>query len=504
MKMKYRFAAILLTFAIFSSCVPSTDVSTEPSPSVELSSEPTAAVEMNYFRYTGKSSFYPLWAQPNSEFTVTKTQYFIGEKAYYKTEQGFTVGGYLEREDIEGREDIAAVGLYSTAAKYFASPNSKALYDENGHISEILYLYSDGEYHAEPPEGEDVPTEPPKSVYEGTDRVAKLSYSEDDINLSYEEYFSKPRAVTAWYSCVQVLDDQNRQWDVEWAKKEALGDWYIQALEDGTIVSQYFEYAEHSEYLYGIGDPTRVYYTDGGAIYVRTLGDDSEAETLYTAEDSRVISIGGNEIVLFFMTSDYKIYRLHLPSGTVDFMCDTAFDFEAGLKGYEMYIYNHAWEGYQDTRAMLNDDDYYREEYVKYWGAELAEQIANDDASYAEWAKRDHTEEIENWCSQAKEYMPVSGYFEILSNNDVRFTVMGQNWLPTDIDACNNDTDWFSHIIFGSGSYFYGDYVTYSAALGKFGAPWRALYLLNVPYEQWMDFDEFVDYFGGVPPHSGI
>lgn len=489
MKTIYKFAATLLLLATLVSCAPSTE------PTVEPSAEPTAAVEMNYFRYTGKSSFYPLWAQPNSEFTVTKTQ--------YGTDRKFTVGGYLEREDIEGREDIAAVGLYSTAAEYFATPNSKALYDENGHISEILYLYSDGEYHAEPPEGDDIPTEPPRSVYEGTSRVATLTYSEDDINLSYEEYFSKPRAVTAWYSCVQVLDDQSRQWEAERAKEKGWGDWYIQALEDGTIVSQYFEYAEHSDF-YGIGDPTSVYYTDGDAIYVRTLGDDGEAEMLYTAEDSRVISIGGNEIVLFFMTSDYKIYRLHLPSGTVDFMCDTAFDFEAGLKGYEMYIYNHAWEGYQDTRAMLKDDDYFREEYVKYWGAELAEQIANDDASYAEWAKRDHTEEIEHWCSQAKEYMPVSGYFEILSNNDVRFTVMGQNWLPTDIDVCNNDTDWFSHIVFGTGSYFYGDYVTYSAALGKFGATDRALDLLGIPEEQRMTFDEFVDYYGGTPPHSGI
>ena len=481
MKMK-RVLSMLLLLTTLTACAPSSEPSAEPTV------EPTAAVEMNYFRYTGKSSFYPLWAQPNSEFTVTKTQ--------YGTDRKFTEGGYLEREDIEGREDIAAVGLYSTAAEYFATPNTKALYDENGHISEILYLYSDGEYHAEPPEGDDIPTEPPRSVYEGTDRVAKLSYSEDDINLSYEEYFSKPRAVTAWYSGASTLDDKFRPGAAKWAQERGW-DWFGQALDDGTIVSYYYdnEYGTNAE---------SVYYTDGDAIYVRVLGDDSEAETLYTAEDSRVISIGGNEIVLFFMTSDYKIYRLHLPSGTVDFMCDTAFDFEAGLKGYEMYIYNHAWEGYQDTRAMLNDDDYYREKYVEYWGAELAEQIANDDASYAEWAKRDHTEEIENWCSQAKEYMPVSGHFEILSNNDVRFTAMGQNWLPTDIDVCNNDTDWFSHIIFGSGSYFYGDYVTYSAALGKFGAPWRALYLLNVPYEQWMDFDEFVDYFGGVPPHSGI
>lgn len=485
MKTIYKFAATLLLLATLVSCTPSAEPSTEPT--VEPSAEPSAAVEMNYYRYVGASSFYPIWAQPNSEYVYTENRYGNDRK--------FIKGGYLTREEIEGREDIAAEGLYSTDDEYFAQLNTKALYDETGHISEILYLYNDGEYHTEPPEGDDVPTEPPKSVNVGPGGAATLTYSEDDINLSYEEYFSKPRYVTAWYSSASTLDDKYRPGAAKWARERGW-DWFGQALDDGTIVSYYYdEYGTNAE---------SVYYTDGDAIYVRALGDDSEVETLYTPEDSRVISVGGNEIVLFFMTSDYKIYRLHLPSGTVDFMCDTAFDFEAGLKGYEMYIYNHAWESYQDTRSMLNDDDYYREEYAEYWGTELAEQIANDDASYAEWAKRDHTEEIEQWCSQAKEYMPVSGYFEILSNNDVRFTVMGQNWLPTDIDVCNNDTDWFSHIVFGTGSYFYGDYVTYSAALGKFGAPWRALYLLGIPEEQRMTFDEFVDYYGGTPPHSGI
>lgn len=91
-----------------------------------------------------------------------------------------------------------------------------------------------------------------------------------------------------------------------------------------------------------------------------------------------------------------------------------------------------------------------------------------------------------------------------MAQYDVRFTVLGGSWTPTDIDIGNNDTDWFSNIAYGTGSYFYGDYVTYSAALGKFGATERALDLLNIPQEQRMTFEEFCDYYGGYPPHSGI
>lgn len=434
MKTIYKFAATLLLLATLVSCAPSAEPTSSAEPSSDPSAEPTAAVEMNYFRYVGASSFYPLWAQPNSEYVYTENRYGNDRK--------FVKGGYLTREEIEGREDIAAEGLYSTDDEYFAQLNTKAVYDETGHLSRILYLYSDGEYYVDPPEGDDIPTLPPEDVHIQTSDPLYLT-DVGSADMSYEEYFSVPRYVEPWYNNPR----------------------------DGAY-----------EILYELTPETE--------------------EIL--AQYDIISGIHGNEIVLFFMTSDYKIYRLHVPSGTVDFMCDTAFDFEAGLKGYEMYIYNHAWESYQDTRAMLNDDDYFREAYVEYWGAELAEQIANDDASYAEWAKRDHTEDIEHWCSQAKEYMPVSGYFEILSNNDVRFTVMGDSWLPIEPDVGYRDTDWFSHVIFGSGSYFYGDYVIYSAALGKFGSPWRALYLLGIPSEQWMTYDEFCDYYGGIPPHSGI
>ena len=426
MKLK-RILATLLLLATLTACAPSG----EPTATAEPTVEPTAAVEMNYYRYTGASSFYPLWAQPNSEYVYTENRYGNDRK--------FIKGGYLTREEIEGREDIAAEGLYSTAAEYFAQLNTKAVYDENGHLGEILYLYSDGEYHADPPEGDDIPTLPPEDVHIQTSDPLYLT-DVGSADMSYEEYFSVPRYVEPYYN-----------------------------------------------------NPRDMAYRQ---LYEMT----PEIEEMLAPYD--IISlVHGNQIVLFFMTADYKIYRLHVPSGTVDFMCDTAFDFEAGLKGYEMYILNNEWEGYQDTRRMIEVD---YETFVEYWGVEEVERIANDDASYSEWAKRDHTEDIEHWCSQAKEYMPMSGYFEVLSNNDVRFTVMGDSWLPIEPDIGYDDTDWFSHVVFGSGSYFYGDYVTYSAALGKFGGPWRALDLLGIPSEQWMTYDEFCDYYGGTPPHSGI
>ena len=475
MKMKYRFAAILLTFAIFSSCAPSTDVSTEPSPSVELSSEPTAAVEMNYFRYTGKSSFYPLWAQPNSEFTVTKTQ--------YSTDRKFTVGGYLEREDIDGREDIAAVGLYSTAAEYFATPNSKALYDENGRLSEILYLYSDGNYRKEPPSEDEKPVTSNPGV--PTTAVTQRSYSEDDINLSYDEYFSTTRQVcgSEQYLAAGMLDDFTAGVDLEKAKENGW-DSYRQALEDKKVVSRFADnwYIESSE---------NVWYTDGNTIYVCNLHSD-EVTTLYTSEDARIISVGGNEVVMFFMTDDYKIYRLHIPSGMVDFICDTAYDFEKGLEDLSYYSYTDGWEGFRDYRH------YYKYQWVEGAEIEYDEEWANDDASFEEWIKRDHSKMLENDQSFSKKYMPTNGYFEVLSNKDVRYVVVGE-WLPTMFDM--EHPYWFSKTIPATGTLYAGEYVTYSAALGKYGARWEVLDTIGIPDEMRMTFTEFCGSYGRIPPY---
>ncbi len=198
--------------------------------------------------------------------------------------------------------------------------------------------------------------------------------------------------------------------------------------------------------------------------------------------------IHGSEITLFYMTSDYKIYRLHVPSGTVDFMCGTAFDFDMAQEWHREYRNYCDWI----RRAWFVEDDegYERREAITYEEWDEAKKALGD-----RWY----------WADDENDRLPDSGYFEVLSNNDVRFTVLAPEWMPYGNEAYNTWTsDWFSHIIYGTGSYFYGDYVTYSAALGKFGATERALDLLNIPQEQRMTFEEFCDYYGGYPPHSSF
>lgn len=294
-------------------------------------------------------------------------------------------------------------------------------------LDSLLYRYLNGSYHKEPPTEEEKPQPyaPPKdpSPPFTSSPLAVLPRSEDDIKLSYDEYFSIPRYVEPFY---------NRPGDLAYRKL--------------------FETTPKIEEMLAPYD---------------------------------IISlVHGNEVVLFFMTSDYKIYRLHLPSGTVDFMCDTAFDFDAAHEYHTEYRRHQAWE----RRTWFEEDE---EEYARL-----------DAITYEEWCAG---QALNGWgTSECNDCLPDSGCFEVLSNNDIRFTVLGDGWQPTDIDIGYNDTDWFSHIVFGTGSYFYGDYVTYSAALGKFGATDRALDLLDIPEEQRMTFDEFVDYYGGTPPHSGI
>lgn len=217
-----------------------------------------------------------------------------------------------------------------------------------------------------------------------------------------------------------------------------------------------------------------------------------ETEKIFADYD--IISpIRGNEIAQFFMTSDYKIYRLHVPSGRVDFMCEAAYDFEKGMEDYSYYIYTYSWEHFRNLRHYYN--------YLWTEGDEwlYSENIANDDATFEDWIKLDQTASLESWRSQAKEYMPSAGYFEVLSNNDVRFTVVGE-WLPEYMRPTGNE--WCSNVLSGSDWYCYGEYVTYSAALGKFGGRDEVLDLLNIPTEQRMTYTEFRDYYGGTPPHG--
>lgn len=87
--------------------------------------------------------YVPTWMQP---YTVI----------VYDDELNYTIiqGGELIAEDIEGREDIAAVGLESQDPDMIAKPNIKVEYDLHGFIQNIYYPVpgQPGEYQLQDPD----------------------------------------------------------------------------------------------------------------------------------------------------------------------------------------------------------------------------------------------------------------------------------------------------------------------------------------------------------------
>lgn len=449
-----RILATLLLLTTLTACAPSAEPSTEPSaePSATTSTVPsaspeptttvpTAVTDYDYNRYINPlGAYYPEWAQPYSVYKYDKQE---GESVQGK----FSLGGYLTKEQL-AKEPAKMEHFmdyeYMTPAKSYTMVS----YDEDGHImlDSLLYRYLNGSYHKEPPTEEEkpqpyAPPQDPSSPITSSP-LAVLPYSEDDIKLSYEEYFSVPRYVEPWYNNPR----------------------------DGAY-----------EILYELTPETE--------------------EIL--AQYDIISGIHGNEVVLFFMDSNYDVYRLHLPSGTVDFMCNTAFDFEAAHEWHREFRNYCDWLRRTWSSWYIEDEEEFEKEYARL-----------DAITYEEWDEEKYKQPWANnrWELEENQEMPDCGTLEILSNNDVRFTVLAPDWLPYrneehptgDPPYDSWSTDWFSHIMYGTGSYFYGDYVTYSAALGKYGATDRALDLLGIPEEQRMTFDEFREYYGGTPPHSDI
>ena len=71
----------------------------------------------------------PNWMQDNSVIT-------------YDDDMNVTVleGGTLTEKDIEGRDDIASVGIVSYSDEMLAEPNTKVEYDLHGFIQNVYYL----------------------------------------------------------------------------------------------------------------------------------------------------------------------------------------------------------------------------------------------------------------------------------------------------------------------------------------------------------------------------
>ena len=154
--------ALFLIVLFFSSCSigstnPSSDGISDDTPSVlapigdeehsgnvsdETAPVSTSISDEEYDAYRSCTEYYPLWAQPFTQII-------------YDTDKNPTIieGGFLEREDFTGREDIQAVGYLSSEDDMRIEPNTKAEYDLHGFIQNIYYEKPDapGEYQLSPP-----------------------------------------------------------------------------------------------------------------------------------------------------------------------------------------------------------------------------------------------------------------------------------------------------------------------------------------------------------------
>ena len=221
MKTIYKFAATLLLLATLVSCAPSDEPTIEssaeptaaPSPTT---TEPTAVTDYDYNRYINPlGAYYPAWAQPYSVYKYDKQE---GESVQGK----FSLGGYLTKEQL-AKDPTKMEHFMDYEYMTPATTYTMISYDEDGHImlDSLLYRYLNGSYHKEPPTDEEKPQPyaPPKdpSSPVTSSPLAVLPRSEDDIKLSYEEYFSIPRGVNTdgWWTGMSTIDERNRIWDAK-------------------------------------------------------------------------------------------------------------------------------------------------------------------------------------------------------------------------------------------------------------------------------------------------
>ena len=461
-----RVLATLLLLATLTACAPTGEPSTELTvePSATTSPVPTTVSDFDYRRYTNpQNAYYPEWAQPHSEYVYASDEYWAWFAPAARGE--FVTGGYLTKEELEADPQKMASFLdYDNMTP--AELHTQVRYDENGHImTDSIVAMGVNDWY-----GSDISDKIARR------EIAELPWSEDYINMSYDEYFSIPRKVNrAWYEEAGQLDEYSLNWWSEWAEEYDIN-WYKLLLESGAITSQYFTGGWEP-------DTCVLYYTDGETICTQSAAGEDTARTLYTAEDARVLSVMGDDVVLFFMTDAYDIYRIHLPSGTLDYICSADYDYERCIAQYGRYAINYRWGRYMEFHY---------------------DETGEEPAPYEVWLRQiDIDEVVEQGKSVLIGELPVSGAFQVLSNNDVRFTVPPREdyelW-----DYIWEENGWFSN---DTASRFVGDYVTYSAVLGKYGAPDRA----SLPSDEWsnrymrvmnrMTMYEFANYFGGYPPY---
>lgn len=104
------------------------------------SAERYTVYEYMTFAEITETGVYPLWMQPFSVIIYDENGV-----------PSIAEGGELSEDDIEGREDIAAVGFLEVDKESEILPDTKAEYDLHGFLQNIYYLWpGETEYRLEP------------------------------------------------------------------------------------------------------------------------------------------------------------------------------------------------------------------------------------------------------------------------------------------------------------------------------------------------------------------
>ena len=184
--------------------------------------------------------------------------------------------------------------------------------------------------------------------------------------LSYEEYFSEIRPVDTLSSISFYYLDQDT------------GTLYQKKGENPRGI----QLAEHvSSYA---GTTTGVmYYTEDGMLYGFKSGKDRQPVLLYEDPEKELHSIRASADLVFFALGT-RLYRIYLPTGRMDFLCDTYYD-----NSQDPYVPWREYGGECEYRVISNHEIEYlvmhsgfHQEIAERLGVSVEDYIENERGSF--------------------------------------------------------------------------------------------------------------------------
>lgn len=129
--------------------------------------------------------------------------------------------------------------------------------------------------------------------------------------MSYEEYFSELRPI-------EDRELRFEKWDYD---DEAQS---IRRMSDGKIVAT--DVLTRWDFCMAVNEDGLAYCAGGEKVYLYNDRTE-ETELLYQSDGEKIEFLDGGGPVVFFDVGQ-KIYRIYLPDGTLDFMCDRSYTSE--------------------------------------------------------------------------------------------------------------------------------------------------------------------------------